>query len=667
MFPDGKMLVVCPSPQVMRVWIEEAIRFFGSLFRILAVSDIRKAWGVWRETPDGVHREDLDACDNLIDWCNVVVLTTSALKCMWRLVRPLEQGVKIRKTPTKEQVISASRRVMQTRWTVTALDECHHVRNIRGAQLPKAFTALVPARLSMLLTGTPVVNSQDDVAAELVCLRCGDIPDYATTRSIVLTDPGNCVIGRHMLTIRKEHVSVSLPVGACAHPRAHAEDDQGSSADAHPHTEQADQEMALASQGEASDQSQSQSQPHPDPASAPALASPPSGWIEYAPGPGTVPPAFARRVKLPVTGSLDTQVFRPVGKLVESAFQASGSDRGSLILHALTLLRVASESVEHPSDSLAQVIASEGIARAGLTHPKPAWVGEYVRGMPAGEKAVVFCRFAGTVSAIRDVLEKDGVPCVCVTGETTAQDRDAAVDTFRTDPAARVLVATHVFSEGLNLQVANHVVIMSPWWNSKVDEQAVGRVHRHGQTKNVYVTWLTVAPESSPLVENIEDHMVDVCVKKLATVYQVDESTSNYTDRVEALGLRRGVAVAPRFCCDVVREADHFIRRRMALAQSERKRPTSEQSQEPSDQAPSSAHSSSRTASPADRAPQSPDRKRRKVHARPHKAPAVEHCQARVHTPRATAIPGVFGTSTEDLGLLQMRQEYKRMIEQTLL
>ncbi len=40
---------------------------------------------------------------------------------------------------------------------------------------------------------------------------------------------------------------------------------------------------------------------------------------------------------------------------------------------------------------------------------------------------------------------------------------------------------------GLNLAFANNVMICDPWWNPSHEEQAIGRVHRIGQTQDVNV------------------------------------------------------------------------------------------------------------------------------------------------------------------------------------
>jgi hypothetical protein len=55
-------------------------------------------------------------------------------------------------------------------------------------------------------------------------------------------------------------------------------------------------------------------------------------------------------------------------------------------------------------------------------------------------------------------------------------------------PALQVLlVSTRAGGTGLNLTEAAHAFMMDCWWNAAVDEQAMDRVHRLGQTRPVTV------------------------------------------------------------------------------------------------------------------------------------------------------------------------------------
>lgn len=50
-----------------------------------------------------------------------------------------------------------------------------------------------------------------------------------------------------------------------------------------------------------------------------------------------------------------------------------------------------------------------------------------------------------------------------------------------------MIVSIRAGNTGLNLQIANHVIICDPWWNPAQEDQAVGRAHRMGQLKDVTV------------------------------------------------------------------------------------------------------------------------------------------------------------------------------------
>jgi superfamily II DNA or RNA helicase len=56
------------------------------------------------------------------------------------------------------------------------------------------------------------------------------------------------------------------------------------------------------------------------------------------------------------------------------------------------------------------------------------------------------------------------------------------------DPKTRVfLISIKAGGVGLNLTEADYVFILDPWWNPAVEQQAIDRTHRIGQTKNVFI------------------------------------------------------------------------------------------------------------------------------------------------------------------------------------
>lgn len=102
-------------------------------------------------------------------------------------------------------------------------------------------------------------------------------------------------------------------------------------------------------------------------------------------------------------------------------------------------------------------------------------------------KSLVFSQFLGMLGLIRDELEELGIPYVYFDGSTSSTEREAAIQKFQNDESCRVfLISLKAGGVGLNLTAADYVYIVDPWWNPAVEQQAIDRTHRIGQTKNIF-------------------------------------------------------------------------------------------------------------------------------------------------------------------------------------
>ena len=71
-----------------------------------------------------------------------------------------------------------------------------------------------------------------------------------------------------------------------------------------------------------------------------------------------------------------------------------------------------------------------------------------------------------------------------LTGAT--ENRGPLVAEFQKTPGAAVfLISLKAGGFGLNLTAASYVVLFDPWWNPAVENQAIDRTHRIGQTQKV--------------------------------------------------------------------------------------------------------------------------------------------------------------------------------------
>ncbi len=108
-----------------------------------------------------------------------------------------------------------------------------------------------------------------------------------------------------------------------------------------------------------------------------------------------------------------------------------------------------------------------------------------------GHKVLVFSQFVEMLSIIRAEVTKREWKQFLLTGQT--EDRGALVKDFQTTEGSAVfLISLRAGGFGLNLTAASYVVLYDPWWNPAVENQAIDRTHRIGQTSHVIAYRLLV-------------------------------------------------------------------------------------------------------------------------------------------------------------------------------
>mmetsp|Transcript_20973 Transcript_20973/g.28853 ORF Transcript_20973/g.28853 Transcript_20973/m.28853 type:complete len:356 (-) Transcript_20973:366-1433(-) len=103
-------------------------------------------------------------------------------------------------------------------------------------------------------------------------------------------------------------------------------------------------------------------------------------------------------------------------------------------------------------------------------------------------KVLIFSQFTSTFARIVAPLTKSGYQFRTLTSDMTMIQRKKALRDFRDDPPTTIfLLSMRSGAVGLNLTQANHVIIMDPCVNKQLELQAVGRVHRLGQRREVKI------------------------------------------------------------------------------------------------------------------------------------------------------------------------------------
>lgn len=122
------------------------------------------------------------------------------------------------------------------------------------------------------------------------------------------------------------------------------------------------------------------------------------------------------------------------------------------------------------------------------------------------DKVIVFTKFIRTLEHICSTLWEHGIPFSKFMGSMSISEKDRAIDDFAVQN--RVLVSTEIGGEGRNLQFCNAIINYDLPWNPQRIEQRIGRIHRVGQQREVYI--FNFSAENT-----IESYILDVLDAKI--------------------------------------------------------------------------------------------------------------------------------------------------------
>lgn len=125
-------------------------------------------------------------------------------------------------------------------------------------------------------------------------------------------------------------------------------------------------------------------------------------------------------------------------------------------------------------------------------------------------RAVLFSQFTSVLDILEDYCRLRGWKYCRLDGSTDRARRNYYIRRFNEDDSSYFLflVSTRSGGMGLNLQSADTCILYDSDWNPQSDIQAMGRVHRIGQTKTVHVYRLVSAG-------TVEERMLERAEKKL--------------------------------------------------------------------------------------------------------------------------------------------------------
>ncbi|MCP3100436.1 DEAD/DEAH box helicase [Myxococcus sp. K15C18031901] len=133
-----------------------------------------------------------------------------------------------------------------------------------------------------------------------------------------------------------------------------------------------------------------------------------------------------------------------------------------------------------------------------------------------GQRALVFSQFTSHLALVRELLDARGITYQYLDGQTPPAARAEHVRAFQEGTAPLFLISLKAGGFGLNLTAATSVILLDPWWNPAVEDQAADRAHRIGQQRPVTVYRLVARG-------TIEEQMLALHEDKRALVADVLE------------------------------------------------------------------------------------------------------------------------------------------------
>lgn len=137
-------------------------------------------------------------------------------------------------------------------------------------------------------------------------------------------------------------------------------------------------------------------------------------------------------------------------------------------------------------------------------------------------KIIVFSFFLDTIKKVTDML---GEQCLApINGSVSPQRRQEIIDEFNAAPAGAVLAAQiQSGGTGLNIQCASVVILCEPQFKPSIENQAISRAYRMGQTRNVLVYRLLCD-------DTVDERITEILATKQA-LFDAFADTSEVADK----------------------------------------------------------------------------------------------------------------------------------------
>jgi len=212
-----------------------------------------------------------------------------------------------------------------------------------------------------------------------------------------------------------------------------------------------------------------------------------------------LPDRYAQTLEVEA-GEEERKFYRSLSDLVREGYAPQQEGEGSKDrIHKFvlkTLQREAGSSIQAVVPTLKKIRGNEissslqsridrllNMASGIGSHAKVERLVQLVKKLE--DRVIVFTAFRNTQKTLLERLGEEGVSTAQFHGQLRRAEKEEQIDRFKEE--AQVLVSTESGGEGRNLQFCRRMINYDLPWNPMRIEQRIGRIHRIGQSRDVFI------------------------------------------------------------------------------------------------------------------------------------------------------------------------------------
>eukprot|EP00172_Hildenbrandia_rubra_P004303 Plantae.Rhodophyta-Hildenbrandia_rubra.ctg843.p1 GENE.Plantae.Rhodophyta-Hildenbrandia_rubra.ctg843~~Plantae.Rhodophyta-Hildenbrandia_rubra.ctg843.p1 ORF type:complete len:1232 (+),score=284.01 Plantae.Rhodophyta-Hildenbrandia_rubra.ctg843:1236-4931(+) len=151
-------------------------------------------------------------------------------------------------------------------------------------------------------------------------------------------------------------------------------------------------------------------------------------------------------------------------------------------------------------------------------------------------KCVIFSQWTSMLDLIGIALNKESINFVRLDGACAQSDRAKVLTQFAEDDESNpktanvLLLSLKAGGVGLNLTSASTAILTDVWWNPAVEHQAMDRIHRVGQKRDVVVKRFIIQDSVEERLLEVQRYKEDVADGALASASEADRKETRLSE-----------------------------------------------------------------------------------------------------------------------------------------